>query len=98
MGGGLEELLASVDLAYVDGSFWADGEIPGRDMSDFPHPRITETMDRLADAPAATRAKVRFIHLNHTNPVNEAESRERAEILRRGFGVAQRGERTPLYE
>ena len=50
--------LATVDVAYLDATFFADGEIPGRDMSGFPHPFITTTMDRLADLPARERAKV----------------------------------------
>ncbi len=96
MGGGLEKMLEGVDVAYVDATFWANGEIPGRDMSGFPHPRIEKTMERLKMASPATRAKVRFIHLNHTNPANVPSSRERREIERLGFGVASRGEKILL--
>ncbi len=92
----LETLLASVDVAYLDGTFFANGEIPGRDMSGFPHPFITATMDRLAPLPAAQRAKVRFIHLNHTNPALWPDSPARREITRRGFHVAQPFERIGL--
>ena len=46
----------------------ADGEIPGRDMSTFPHPFLTHRLDRLGALPEAGRAKVRFLHLDHTNP------------------------------
>ena len=88
----LEDVLAGVDVAYLDGTFFADGEIPGRDMSGFPHPRIEETMDRLQALPAAERAKVRFIHLNHTNPALDPDSPERREIESRGFRVADEGE------
>jgi len=88
----LEDVLASVDVAYVDATFFADGEIPGRDMSGFPHPFISHTMDRLADADAHTRAKIRFIHLNHTNPVLLGDSPERRAVAEAGFRVAERGE------
>ncbi len=88
----LEDVLAGVDVAFVDATFFADGEIPGRDMSGFPHPFITHTMARLADASAATRAKIRFIHLNHTNPALVVGSPERRAIEEAGFGVAERGE------
>ena len=87
----LATVLAGVDVAYVDATFYANGEIPGRDMSGFPHPFITTTMDRLQHLDADERAKVRFIHLNHTNPALY-EGPERAEILRRGFRVAEEGE------
>jgi pyrroloquinoline quinone biosynthesis protein B len=92
----LEDVLATVDVAYVDGSFFADGEIPGRDMSGFPHPRIQETMERLQALPEQERAKIRFIHLNHTNPALDPESPEARDIHTRGFGLAVEGERVGL--
>lgn len=92
----LEEQLASVDVAFVDGSFFSDGEIPGRDMSGFPHPRIRETMDRLQALPEGERAKVRFIHLNHTNPALDPSGDARREVEERGFHVADEGERLSL--
>ena len=95
MGVRLEDELAKVDVAYVDGTFWANGEIPGRDMTGFPHPFITKTMDRLAPLPESERKKVRFIHLNHTNPA-QRDGAERREIERRGFGVAEEGEHVGL--
>jgi pyrroloquinoline quinone biosynthesis protein B len=92
----LEEQLALVDVAYVDGSFFDDGEIPGRDMSGFPHPRIRETMDRLQTLDEGERAKIRFIHLNHTNPALDPGSDARREVERRGFHMADEGERVDL--
>ena len=92
----LEEQLALVDVAYVDGSFFDDGEIPGRDMSGFPHPRIRGTMDRLQALTDGERAKVRFIHLNHTNPALDPDGDARREVERRGFHVADEGERVDL--
>ncbi len=89
----IEDIIAGVDLAFIDATFYADGEVAGRDMSGFPHPRIVDTMQRLAVLPAAERAKVRFIHLNHTNPVRFPQSKERAAILAAGYFVADEGER-----
>lgn len=96
MGVRLEDELARVDVAYLDGTFFANGEIPGRDMTGFPHPFITKTMERLAGLPAGERGKVRFIHLNHTNPALWEGSGARKEVERRGFGVAEEGERVKL--
>jgi pyrroloquinoline quinone biosynthesis protein B len=96
MGTSLEEAVAEVDVAYLDGSFFDDGEIPGRDMSGFPHPRMRQTMDRLQDTPADIRARVHFIHLNHTNPALDPGSAERKEIEQRGYHVAEEGERVDL--
>ena len=92
----IEELIAEVDLAYLDGCFWAQGEIPGRDMSEFPHPMIANSLERFAALPETERAKVRFIHLNHTNPVLDPSGPERARVLSEGFGVAEEGERVGL--
>lgn len=96
MGSRLEDVLMEVDVAYLDASFYGDGEIPGRDMSGFPHPFIQHTMDRLAKAPAEVRdrlrEKVRFIHLNHTNPAQFEDSQARRILEAVGFQVAERGE------
>lgn len=82
----LESVLAQVDVAYIDGTFYDATELPGRDLREIPHPLMTETLARLATSPL--RAKVRFIHLNQSNPL----LRER----RNGVAVANDGERTAL--
>lgn len=88
----LTDILATVDIAYIDATFYANGEIPGRDMSGFPHPFISHTMDVLASAADTTKAKIRFIHMNHTNPVLVRHSPERLAVLDAGFGIAVEGE------
>ncbi|WP_300526880.1 MBL fold metallo-hydrolase [Maricaulis sp.] len=88
MGTRIEDMIASVDYAFLDATFFANGEIPGRDMSGFPHPFITHSMERFADLPDEEKAKIRFIHLNHTNPVRYPDSPEREQVLDAGFGVA----------
>ncbi|HVS15446.1 MAG TPA: MBL fold metallo-hydrolase [Thermoanaerobaculia bacterium] len=92
----IEELITGVDVAYLDGSFWAQGEIPGRDMSEFPHPMIVDSLERFAPLPATERAKIRFIHLNHTNPALDPSGPERARIEAAGHFVAEEGERVEL--
>ena len=91
----LEDALAGVDVAYLDATFFADGEIPGRDMSGFPHPFVTTTMARLEALPAAERAKVRFIHLNHTNPALWPGPARDA-VGAAGMRVAEEGETVAL--
>ena len=88
----IEDMIASVDVAYLDGSFFANGEIPGRDMSGFPHPFITHSMQRFSKLPAKEKSKIRFIHLNHTNPAIWPGSDERAQVLANGYGIADEGE------
>ncbi|NNE70660.1 MAG: MBL fold metallo-hydrolase, partial [Rhodothermales bacterium] len=90
-GRSIEEEISRVDLAYLDATFFGDGEIPGRDMSGFPHPFITHSMERFDALPAEVRSRIRFIHLNHTNPALW-EGRERTQVLEAGFGLAREGE------
>jgi pyrroloquinoline quinone biosynthesis protein B len=95
-GSRIEDRIAEVDVAWLDGTFFANGEIPGRDMTGFPHPFIRHTMERLASLPPEERAKVRFLHLNHTNPALRDGSAERGEVEAAGFRVAEEGERETL--
>jgi pyrroloquinoline quinone biosynthesis protein B len=95
-GNRIEDVVAGADVAYLDGTFYRDGEVPGRAMSDIPHPFIQETMRRFATAPAGERSRIRFIHLNRTNPVGFDDSEERREVERAGFRVARMLEVLPL--
>jgi pyrroloquinoline quinone biosynthesis protein B len=81
----IRDVVAPCAYALLDGCFYSGGELGGRDMSQVPHPLITETMDRLAGSAAA----VYFTHLNHTNPAIEPDSPERRVIEERGFQVAE---------
>ncbi|MCK5407572.1 MAG: pyrroloquinoline quinone biosynthesis protein PqqB, partial [Candidatus Krumholzibacteria bacterium] len=92
----IEEIIPTVDVAYIDATFFSDTELPGRDMSGFPHPFITHSMERLAHLPTQERARVRFIHLNHTNPALSPDSDARRTIQERGFRVAEEMERVDL--
>ncbi|HYF23929.1 MAG TPA: MBL fold metallo-hydrolase, partial [Caulobacteraceae bacterium] len=92
----IEDEIAKVDLAYLDGTFHADGELPGRDMSKIPHPMITSSMARFAALPPAERAKVRFIHLNWSNPARFPGSPARRAVEAAGFRVAEEMERNCL--
>lgn len=88
----IEDVIASADLAFLDATFFANGEIPGRDMSGFPHPFVAHSMARFKDLPAEEKAKVRFIHMNHTNPLHDPASRERKLVASQGFKIAEEGE------
>jgi len=88
----LAEVLETVDWAFIDASFFGQGELPGRDMSLIPHPTVSETMTLLADIPEVEKSKVRFIHMNHTNPLLRKASPEREAVLAAGFGIARPGE------
>src|SRR4029453_12246326 len=92
----LAEALSSVDVAYLDGTCYGEGEIPGRNMAEIPHPFMVETTKLLEQLSPEQRAKVHFIHLNHTNPALDPASDATRNLTRAGVSVAQEGERTGL--
>ncbi len=81
-----------VDLVLIDGTFFADGEIPGRDMSAIPHPFIQETMSLFKQESDHEKNKVWFIHFNHTNPTLKDNSKARKEIEENGFNICYEGQ------
>ncbi len=92
----IEDVVAKADVAYIDGTFFADGELPGRSMAEVPHPFIIESLTRFAPLPEHERSKIRFIHLNHTNPALRGGSDARRAIEQAGCHVAGEGERQSL--
>lgn len=81
------EMVRSVDVALLDGCFWAAPHRPG-----VPHPSMQETMDRLQPLIDTGESDVAFIHVNHSNPALTPDSIEAQEIGRRGYRVAGEGE------
>ena len=92
----IEDLIASVDLAFVDGTFYDAGEVPGRAMSQIPHPLVAESLARFATLPEIERRKIVFIHLTHTTPAATPGSKAEGAITKSGARVAKEGERLPL--
>jgi pyrroloquinoline quinone biosynthesis protein B len=88
----IEEVITSVDIALLDGTFYAEGELPGRNMSEIPHPLIDETIRRFEKLPADQRCKIVFTHLNHTNPAVDPDSAATARIINAGMAVAKDGQ------
>jgi pyrroloquinoline quinone biosynthesis protein B len=92
----LPALLTSVDYALIDATFFGDGELPGRDMSKVPHPLVTESMSLLDKLLPEQKNKVWFIHMNHTNPLLQADSQESQQVRAKGYNIAVEGLRLPL--
>lgn len=92
----VEERIAMVDRALLDGTFFSGAELPGRDMTKIPHPAVAGSLERFGALPERERQKIRFIHLNHSNPLLDPDSRERRLVEEAGFGVAEEGEVIPL--
>lgn len=87
----IEELIALVDYAFLDATFFDGTELPNRDMNEIPHPFVVESMRRFEQLPTNEKEKVYFIHFNHTNPLLQKNSLESQLVASKGFNVAQSG-------
>ncbi len=83
--------IESTSYALLDGTFYYDGEIPNRNMSEIPHPFIMESMNYFETLLERNQNKIFFIHLNHTNPAIRENSAASRNIIKNGFNVARKG-------
>lgn len=83
------ELIKTVDYALIDGTFFGDGEVPGRNIKEIPHPFVKESMDLFKDLEPRHKNKIQFIHFNHTNPLLDSNSSAHKNVKENGFGVAR---------
>jgi len=90
-GWAIEDVVAQVDAAFLDATFFSLEELPGRSQGEVPHPLVGETMQRLA----RLAPRVRFLHVNHTNRLLFDAVAQR-EVESRGFRVAHDGDVLPL--
>ncbi|WP_460218397.1 MBL fold metallo-hydrolase [Psychroserpens sp. MEBiC05023] len=86
------EEVKQVDYAFLDASFFQDGELD-RDMSKIPHPFTTETTTLFEHESKLTKSKIYFIHFNHTNPTIREGHHLRDSIQNLGFNFAKVGDR-----
>ena len=92
----ITEEIHLVDYALLDATFFDGNELPGRDMADIPHPFVLESMELFSKLSAADKAKVWFIHLNHTNPLLNSDSKAYQRVIEAGYNVAREGEKLGL--
>ena len=86
------EEIKKIDYAFIDGTFYDGSELPGRDMKEIPHPFVVESMELFKDLSKEDKAKIHFIHFNHTNPLLNKDSKEYQEVIKRGFKIANYGD------
>ncbi len=79
-----EATLAGTDVALVDATFYSHDELGTRRVG---HPPIDHTLRLYAEQ----RHKLVLTHLNHTNPVLDADSPERAAVEAAGVPIAAVG-------
>ena len=91
----INALLTQVDYAFLDATFFEDGEIP-RPMTEVPHPYVEESVARFKTLRDEDKNKIYFIHLNHTNPAREADFQGRVYLEKEGYHFANFGMRFSL--
>lgn len=84
----IKEEIQKVDYAFLDGTFFENGELPGRDMSLIPHPFVEESMQLFSDLSDDEKSKIHFIHFNHTNPLLQEGSSAQRQVKSAGFKIA----------
>jgi pyrroloquinoline quinone biosynthesis protein B len=87
----IREMVKQCDYLLLDGTFYKDGELPGRNMAEIPHPFVQESMELFDNLSIAEKRKIWFNHFNHTNPLVRQESAECKEVRNSGFNVATQG-------
>lgn len=87
----IESLIQKVDYALLDATFFDGNELPNRDMSKIPHPFVTESLARFDSLEANEKAKIYFIHFNHTNPLLKENSQASKEVRAKGYHIARSG-------
>ena len=91
----INDLLTQVDYAFLDATFFEDGEI-SRPMSEVPHPFVEESITRFKSLAIEEKNKIYFIHLNHTNPARDTGFKGRVDVEEKGFYFATFGMRFSL--
>lgn len=86
----------NVDFAFLDATFYDGKEINNRDISEIPHPFVIESTKLFEGLTDSEKAKIHFIHFNHTNPLLNEKSTEFKTVIQQGFNVAQFNKRIGL--
>ena len=83
--------IKQVDYAIIDATFYDSKEVNYRDISEIPHPFVTESMDLFDSIDIKEKNKIYFIHLNHTNPLINKDSYQYKLVRSKGYNVAEEG-------
>ena len=89
----IKEFVSRNDFLLLDGTFYSNKEINFRDVKEIPHPFIEDSV-KLFDQILSLedRNKIYFTHLNHTNPLWNKESDEYANLIGKGYRIAEQNQ------
>ena len=84
------ELVREFDYLFLDATFYNSKEI-NRDISEIPHPLVSETMSLLDNLTIEDKSRIYFIHMNHTNMMLDPKSGLTNYVKSKGFNIARLG-------
>jgi pyrroloquinoline quinone biosynthesis protein B len=87
----ITQQIKQADYAFLDATFFSNGELPNRDMSQVPHPFVEESMQLFSKLSEKDKSKIIFIHFNHSNPLLLKNSSAGSQVIKAGFRIAEEG-------
>lgn len=87
----IKQMVQQYDYLFLDGTFYKEDELPGRNINEVPHPFVQESVELFKDLTLSEKQRIFFIHFNHTNPLIDKSSKEYKEVKSKGFNVAVEG-------
>ena len=91
----LKQIVNEFDYLLLDATFYDSKEI-NRDISEIPHPLVSETINLLDSLSNESKNKVYFIHMNHTNLMLDPMSELSKFTYSKGYNIARVGQRIYL--
>ncbi|NNC92667.1 MAG: hypothetical protein HKN80_09260 [Acidimicrobiia bacterium] len=82
-----EEEVGRHRVSLLDATFHGLDEVPGRDLTEIPHPLVGATLERFGHL--AVDRRIILTHLNHSNPAGEPDSAASGAVRAAGFEVAE---------
>ncbi len=87
----IKDEVRKTDISILDGTFFNNKELPGRDMTKIPHPTVSSSIKLLKDSVNGSNSKVYFTHFNHSNNLIDQSGKETKFVLESGFDLAREG-------
>ena len=88
----ISQVVQSCDIALLDATFFDGDELPGRNMTEIPHPFVEESLKTFNALDLTQKNKIHFIHFNHTNPLLIDNSTQHNSVIEAGYNVAKEGQ------
>lgn len=77
------------DYAFIDATFFDSEEINNRNIAEIPHPFVIESIELFKGLNEKDKAKIHFIHFNHTNPLLMDAHEKTKAVFKNGFRVSK---------